>query len=387
MGTLTKNWIRIFEVAAIAVLACSQSVAQTAPATDSDHSFNVSTSQPWTDTGLDVQTGDVLEITASGTQCDPQGMGGASTQGLPVSSALPGALIAKLQAQGSPVLVGTSKEVEVDAPGHLYLGINAGGTPPCNGSFAVKVHRQTEGASGRGGVLKQQLETAAGIFAAGQFGIDSANAAAVPALKISNAPLDAGLRKDIDGLPRRVNDQFKNLGDMVNFVLIGPEKQVQSALDAANFHVADTSDKKAVLEAAMTTYESKDYLAMPMSTLYLFNRPQDFGYEQAEAIAMVASRHHFRLWKAPFTWNGQTVWVGAGTHDIGFAKDKRNGNITHKIDPNVDGERENIGGGLQKGGKVKSLSYYLPSNPVQDAKNSTGDGYHSDGRILVVFVQ
>ena len=99
---------------------------------------------------------------------------------------------------------------------------------------------------------------------------------------------------------------------MVNFVLIGSQQQVQSALDAANWHVADTDDKKAVLEAVMETYEKKDYLSMPMSTLYLFDRPQDFGYEQAEPIAMVASRHHFRLWKAPFTWNGQTVWVGAG---------------------------------------------------------------------------
>ncbi len=44
----------------------------------------------------------------------------------------------------------------------------------------------------------------------------------------------------------------------------------------------------------------------------------------AEPIAMVASRNHFRIWKAPFTWKGQEVWVGAGTHDIGFAKDKRN---------------------------------------------------------------
>jgi hypothetical protein len=174
---------------------------------------------------------------------------------------------------------------------------------------------------------------------------------------------------------------------MVNFILIGSQPQVQAALDAANFHVADTDNKKAIVEAAMSTYENKDYLAMPMSTLYLFNRPQDFGYEQAEPIAMVASRHHFRLWKAPFTWNGQTVWVGAGTHDIGFAKDKRNGSVTHKIDPNVDHERENIGASLEKGGKVKSMSYYLPPNPVQQAKNATGDGYTSDGRILVVFVQ
>jgi hypothetical protein len=315
---------------------------------------------------------------------------GASAQGLPVANALPGALIAKLQAQGVPVLIGSSKQVTVDASGHLFLGINAADTPPCKGSFAVKVHRQAQAASNRKDILKQQLATAAEIFLAGQLGVQpggSANGNAAPTLKISGAPLDAGLRKDIDALPRRVNDQFKNLGDMVNFILIGSQQQVQTALDAAKFHVADTDDKKAVLEAAMTTYENKDYMAMPMSTLYLFNRPQDFGYEQAEPIAMVASRHHFRLWKAPFTWNGQTVWVGAGTHDVGFAKDKRNGSITHKIDPNVDGERENIGSSLQTGGKVKSMSYYLPPNSVQDAKNATGDSYHSDGRILVITLQ
>jgi hypothetical protein len=381
--------------AAIVSLLVCRGIAQTAPSatsgTGDDYSFDISTTQPWTDTGVDLQSGDVLNITASSAnKCDPLGVSGASTQGLPVASTLPGSLIAKLQSQAVPVPVGSSKEVKVDAPGHLFLGVNAGDQPPCKGSFAVKVHRQGQAASSRGDVLKQQLATAAEIFLAGQLGIQpsgSANATAVPALKISNAPLDSGLRKDIDGLPRRVNDQFKNLGDMVNFVIVGSQQQVQSALDAANWHVADTDDKKAVLEAAMTTYENKDYLAMPMSTLYLFSRPQDFGYEQAEPIAMVASRHHFRLWKAPFTWNGQTVWVGAGTHDIGFAKDKRNGSVTHKIDPSVDGERENIGSSLQKGGKVKSMTYYLPPNPVQDAKNATGDGYHSDGRVLVIALQ
>ncbi len=51
-------------------------------------------------------------------------------------------------------------------------------------------------------------------------------------------------------------------------------------------------------------------------------------------------------------------------------KDKRNGSITHKIDPLVDGERDNIGGSLQKANKVKSLTYYLPPDPVHGAKNA-----------------
>ena len=199
--------------------------------------------------------------------------------------------------------------------------------------------------------------------------------------------MDSALQKDVEGLPRRVNDEFQNQGDMVNFVLVGSEQQVKDALEAASWHIADTDNKEAVLKAVLETYQKKDYLAMPMSQLYLFGRKQDYGYELAQAYSVVASRHHFRIWKAPATWNGQTMWAGAGTHDIGFEKDQRNGKVTHKIDPAVDGERDNIGQTLQASGKVKSLYYYLPSDPVQGAKNATGGGYHSDGRVLVVVLQ
>jgi len=45
------------------------------------------------------------------------------------------------------------------------------------------------------------------------------------------------------------------------------------------------------------------------------------------------------------------------------------------------------GSALQKANKARTLAYYLPPNPVEDAKNATGDGYHSDGRLLVIFLQ
>ena len=50
-------------------------------------------------------------------------------------------------------------------------------------------------------------------------------APALPALKLSNSPLDSQLRSHIDSLPRRVNDQFQNQGDMVNFVIVGELKE------------------------------------------------------------------------------------------------------------------------------------------------------------------
>jgi hypothetical protein len=392
----------------------------------SPSTFQVSATLPWTDTGLDLKSGDVVQVTAkpgpadadqhAGTPtCDAKGTGAAGTVDLPLPTAPAGALIGRLHAQGAaPVLIGAEQELRIEEPSHLFLGMNVNGNQTCRGTIEVQVTvRASSGAAAsttsqtsRGEQLKSQLANAAQVFLSGQFGVNknestsaSGASTAVPtggtsgangsesALKISASPLDSDLKKGIDSLPRRVNDQFKNLGDMVNFVIVGSQKDVQAALDAASWHVADIGNENAVVNAIQRTYDKQDYLAMPMSTLFLFGRKQDFGYEMAEPIAMVASRHHFRIWKAPFTWKGQEVWVGAGTHDIGFAKDKRNGSVTHKIDPAVDGERDNIASSLQKANKAKTLSYYLPPNPVQDAKNATGDGYHSDGRLLVVFLQ
>ena len=423
------------------------------PLAAQDYKFTVSTTQPWTDTGVDLQPGDLVLISAtphSGSSCDPAGLASSgASQNLPVASALPGALIARLQDSGAPTLVGVSQQLHVAQAGHLYLGANNDASPVCQGSFAVKVHISSsanENGSGTAATpaesllpkgneaaktgnpapaagqatsengekdvkdIKGALSTAAQTWLSGQFGMGNKTAAATsssatsggttdtagatgnsttaaPALTVSKSPLDSQLRKDIDSLPRRVNDQFQNQGDMVNFVIVGNLSKVQDALTAADWHVADRDVKESVLKAALETYQKKAYLAMPMSELYLFGRVQDYGYEQAEPYAVVASRHHFRIWKAPFQWNGQDVWAGAGTHDIGFEKDQRNGNVTHKIDPAVDGERDNIGATLQKSGKVKSLNYYLPPDPVMGAKNATGGGYHSNGQILVVQLQ
>jgi hypothetical protein len=128
----------------------------------------------------------------------------------------------------------------------------------------------------------------------------------------------------------------------------------------------------------------ESYLTMPMSPLYLFGRAQDFGWAHAEPIAVVASRNHLRIWKAPFTAKGQTVWVGAATHDIGFEKDQRNDNLTHKIDPDIDLERKYVEKTLSGTGLVDQVSHFLPNHPVKEAKTATGGSFHSNGEVLVL---
>lgn len=397
-----------FSIALLVLFAATICLAQS-PA-KSDYSFTISGAQTWTDTGVDLPAGDVVTLTAevkSGSGCDPKGNSAAlGDVKLPLASAASGALIAKTAEQGSPTFIGASGEVRSAEAGHLFLGVNE--TSASNCSFAVKAsvaHAQAVSASTAPTSTRDKLSSAAQTFFKAQFGGKESNQngsnsavggnAAMPGsaapsttggLKLPSIILDADLRKNIDTVPRRVHDAKGNLGDMINFVIVGSQDKVQPALSAADWHVADLDSKEAGLKAIMNTYEKKDYLEMPMSHLYIWDRMQDFGYEQAQAFSVVATRHHFRIWKAPFTYNDETVWVGAATHDTGFEKDVRTGKLTHKIDPNVDDERENLATGLQKSGKTKSMTYYLPPNPVQDAKNASGGSYHSDGRLLVVFL-
>jgi len=121
-----------------------------------------------------------------------------------------------------------------------------------------------------------------------------------------------------------------------------------------------------------------------MSQLYLFGRSQDYGWAHAEPIDVVRSRNHLRIWQAPFTVNGETLWVGAATHDIGFERDDRNNGLTHKIDPDIDLERDYVEKTLCATGFVTQVSHFLPQNPMKEARTATGGSFHSNGQVLIL---
>lgn len=186
-------------------------------------------------------------------------------------------------------------------------------------------------------------------------------------------------------LPRRVSAKDGTPGDMVNFLIVGSRESMEGSLRAAGWVKVDRTNEDAVLNAVLQTLEKKPYLEMPMSKLYLFDRAQDYGFAKALPIEVVASRHHFRIWHAPWlSSDGQVIWIGTGTHDIGIERDRRNRRLTHKIDPDVDKEREFIADSLNETGKVRELRYETPSDPVRTAATATGGSFHSDGRVLVI---
>jgi len=171
---------------------------------------------------------------------------------------------------------------------------------------------------------------------------------------------------------------------MVNFLILGSETAMQNVFTSAGWVKVDSDVQNTILHGLISSLEKQSYLTMPMSQLYLFGRSQDYGWAHAEPIDVVRSRNHLRIWQAPFTVNGETLWVGAATHDIGFERDERNNGLTHKIDPDIDLERDYVEKTLCSTGLVAQVFHFVPRNPMQEARTATGGSFHSNGQVLIL---
>ena len=321
----------------------------------------------WIDTGIDVQAGEHVLITATGklrytdakTDNGPEGLARGFKdllRVLPFNETGRGALIGRIgdQDTAEPFAIGARRDVLAPISGRLTVGINQTSSDSGDGNYTVRIEVYVpEGGAVR--VVAQQVNSLAGI--------------------------DNSLFSKI---PQRIADKAGNAGDMVNFLILGSEEAMQRVFTTAGWVKVDADVKGAVLHGLIESLSKESYLNMPMSPLYLFGRSQDYGWAHAEPISVVKSRNHLRIWKAPFPVNGETLWVGAATHDIGFERDQRNNGITHKIDPDIDLERDYVEKTLASTGLVTKITHFLPNSPMKEAKTATGGTFHSNGRVLVL---
>ena len=347
----------------------SANPAQSAPSTKKilSKNFTLEGAKVWTDTGITLEPGQHIVVTAEGKLHYADAKSEAGPEGLtrnfkdlirilPFNAAGRGAVIGRIGDPdvAQPFLLGAHKDVVSPIAGKLSIGINQDTSDTGDGSYTVKVE----------------------VYAA-----DSS----APVVTLRQVPSIPGIENALfTKIPRRIGDKDGNPGDMVNFLILGDENAMKKVFTTAGWVKVDANVQATILEGAIASISKESYLTMPMSPLYLFGRPQDYGWAHAEPIKVVASRNHLRVWKAPFTVNGQMLWVGAATHDIGFEKDQRNNGLTHKIDPDIDLERDYVEKTLCSTGLVSEVSHFLPQNPLKEAKTATGGSFHSNGQVLIL---
>ena len=139
-------------------------------------------------------------------------------------------------------------------------------------------------------------------------------------------------------------------------------------------------------KTATSFFTGGAYRYSPVSNLYLFGRHQDIALQRIRKN--IHERNHFRLWRAPMTFNDQPVWVGQISRDIGVRFTMKT-ITTHKIDPDVDETREFLLENLAYHQMLSKFAYVGGSNAStieEPGRNLTGDPYFTDGLRLVMWI-
>jgi hypothetical protein len=184
----------------------------------------------------------------------------------------------------------------------------------------------------------------------------------------------------------RVGDGM--LGDPVNLAVNGSRDALISSMTAAGWRQADKLNLRSSLKITYTTIAGTPYPTAPVSSLFLFGNKQGLAFEK-EVGGDPRKRHHARFWKTPDDWwlpgGYQADWLAAATFDKNIGLSLFTGQVTHKIDANVDAERDFVVAGLTKNARgVKWVEHFTSS---YHSRNGGGDVIHTDGALPFVTLR
>lgn len=191
-----------------------------------------------------------------------------------------------------------------------------------------------------------------------------------------------------DGLP----------GDPVNVALIGTLQQLRQAFAALGWSEADRLSLASSWGMICAFVFNSPYPTAPFSTLYLFGRGQDVGFQKA-IDSSPRKRHHIRFWAlsqtlARETWgatdfwlntecppdNECALWVGAGTRDTGLSLTRLTFQVTHATDSDTNAERDYIIGELKKNRSIEAEKVYQAG---QTLRAERVNHYITDGEVIL----
>ena len=185
-----------------------------------------------------------------------------------------------------------------------------------------------------------------------------------------------------DGLP----------GDPVNLALTGTLEQLRAAFAHAGWSEADRLGLRSSWHMARAFVFNASYPTAPFSTLYLFGRGQDIGFQKA-IDGSPRKRHHVRFWAldtalVETTWgtakfwlntdrpahDAHVYWIGAGTRDTGFSLTQLTFQITHATDADTNAERDFIVAELRNNGLIGDVNDVQAGRHIEHVNRYVTDG-------------
>jgi LssY C-terminus len=173
-------------------------------------------------------------------------------------------------------------------------------------------------------------------------------------------------------------------GDPINVGLVGDERDVLCAMQAAGWYPADPVTFRSSIEIAGSVLLNRPYRDAPVSNLYYLGRREDLAFEKPDGNS-ADHRHHVRFWKVlDHGQEERPVWLGDATFDRGVGVSRYTGAITHHIDADIDDERKFLATDLEAAGMVDAKYQVTGIGPTMAGRNGEGDVYYTDGEVWIL---
>ena len=174
-----------------------------------------------------------------------------------------------------------------------------------------------------------------------------------------------------------------NKQEPLSFIIITKnDKELINLFKRAGWNLADKISVYSITKSAKAALWKESYAKAPITPVFWDTVVHNFGFEKATSSNNIRTRHHARFWKTRYiTESGNFIYVGKASFDSGIKW-----GVTHKINPNIDAEREFLFNELQKTGMLSSVKKEQFVKP-KVGSNFLGDSFFTDGKLYLISVK
>jgi hypothetical protein len=208
-----------------------------------------------------------------------------------------------------------------------------------------------------------------------------------------------------DHLPRYCVTPDGLASDPVNIAISASRSKLIAAMQQAGWHKADSRSSRSLVRLGLSILLHRPYPNAPFSTLYLFGRGHDIGFQKPTLGSKGSHRrHHVRFWACipamlegkdtehadfwerlyPETDKGEILWVGCASRDIGIVPIVHNLQLTHRVLDDTDTERDIIVSDLQATGLVETIRHVQSGEPLKLRNRALASSLSTDGQLSIV---
>ncbi|HLI85308.1 MAG TPA: LssY C-terminal domain-containing protein [Bryobacteraceae bacterium] len=189
----------------------------------------------------------------------------------------------------------------------------------------------------------------------------------------------------VAGLPAWSYSKGHEPIDRVNLLFIGSLSDLERAFQASGWTGSQPQNLRTGFRAFRALAEARGFADAPMRTLLLDDAPPDLRMQRS--LNTFDKRDHMRIWMRPEEWQGRDVWAASATQDLAAVFTAHPPGVTHRIEADVDLEREKVLRELEFAGCVDKAMDVARPPAETETKAETRRGLLTDSRVAVILLK